>query len=86
MVDDTWFDALDLSLSVAFRREHWLPRVTATIAKVRAASRNPGLVVIVGGRAFTEMSGAAALVGADAGSASAWHVDEVILRELAAAH
>ncbi len=86
MVDDTWFDALDLSLSVAFRREHWLPRVTATIAKVRAASRNPGLVVIVGGRAFTEMTNAAALVGADAGASTAWHVDEVILRELAAAH
>ena len=86
MVDETWFDALDLSLSLAFRREHWLPRVTATIAKVREASRNPGLVIIVAGRAFNEMTNAAEMVGADAGTSTAWHVDEVILRELAAAH
>ncbi len=61
----SWFDALDLSLSPSFRREQWLPRVTQTIALARHASRNPALVVVVGGRIFAEDRTAAARVGAD---------------------
>jgi hypothetical protein len=86
LVDDTWFDALDLSLSPAFRRDHWLPRVSATIAKARRASRNPGLVIVVSGRVFAESGEAGAQVGADATSRTAFHVDELILRGLSAVH
>jgi hypothetical protein len=86
LVDDHWFDALDLSLSTAMRREHWLPRVAQTIAKARRASRNPGLVIIVGGRVFAELDDARAAVGADAGSRSAQHIEALILRGLALAH
>lgn len=65
LVSETWFDALDLSLSAAFRREHWLPRMTETIARARVASRNPKLIVSAGGRIFSESSGTAVHVGAD---------------------
>lgn len=71
MMAGNWFDALDLSLSTAFRRESWLPRVTKTIALARHASRNPALVVIVGGRIFAEDQHAIGQVGADAGSRTA---------------
>jgi hypothetical protein len=86
LVDDTWFDALDLSLSPAFQRRHWLPRVTATIAAARRASRNPGLVVVVGGRVFHEMQDATAIVGADAGSGTAVRVDALILGQMNGEH
>lgn len=65
LVSDTWFDALDLSLSAAFRREHWLPRMSETIVKVRGASRNPKLIVSAGGRLFSESNGRRVQVGAD---------------------
>lgn len=82
MVSSTWFDALDLTLSTAFRREHWLPRVAETIARVRAASRNPALVIITGGRVFAETSGKASEVSADAASSTASDVAPLILRSL----
>ena len=82
MVSSTWFDALDLTLSTAFRREHWLPRVTETIARVRAASRNPALVIIAGGRVFAETSAKASEVSADAASSTASDVAPLILRSL----
>jgi hypothetical protein len=78
LIAGTWFDALDLSLSPAFRRENWLPRVTQTIALARHASRNPALVVVVGGRVFAEDSGAGALVGADGSSSTALQTERVI--------
>jgi methanogenic corrinoid protein MtbC1 len=71
LVGDQWLDALDLSLSAVFRREHWLPRLADTIASLRAASQNPKLVVIVGGRLFAEDRDSWITVGADAASASA---------------
>jgi hypothetical protein len=74
----TWFDALDLSLSAAFAREHWLPRVTATIERARRASLNPALVVIVGGRVFTEQAEAGATVGADSASTTALDIQRLI--------
>ncbi len=77
-----WFDALDLSLSASFRREQWLPRVTKTIALARHASRNPALVVVVGGRIFAEDSTAGAQVGADGVSATAKHAERAIRRGL----
>jgi methanogenic corrinoid protein MtbC1 len=75
----TWFDVLDLSLSTAFRREHWLPRLAKTIDAARHASRNPTLVVIVGGRVFADHVAVGAQVGADAASTTALHVDQSIL-------
>jgi Sensors of blue-light using FAD len=80
MVSDTWFDALDLSLSASFRRENWLPRMTETIALARDASRNPKLIVTAGGRVFAEPNGALVQVGADVNGASALHGVPGILR------
>jgi hypothetical protein len=84
MMAGSWFDALDLSLSTAFRREHWLPRVTKTIALARHASRNPALVVVVGGRIFAEDRGAGAAVGADGTAGTAMSAERAIRAGLAA--
>ncbi len=78
LIAGTWFDALDLSLSPSFRREQWLPRVTQTIALARHASRNPALVVVVGGRIFAEDKTAGARVGADGTSATAMRTARAI--------
>ena len=78
LLSGRWFDALDLSLSPAFEREHWLPRMTQTIAFARAASRNPNLVVAVGGRAFVDQADRHTQVGADAGCASAQRIEAVL--------
>jgi len=78
MVAGSWFDALDLSLSASFRREHWLPRVEKTIALARHASQNPELVVVVGGRIFVEDQGAGKQVGADGISTTAMHAEQAI--------
>lgn len=75
-----WFDALDLSLSTAFRREHWLPRVAQTIAHARRASRNPDLAVVVSGRVFRDRSGAGSQVGANLASLTSVGVNQLILR------
>jgi hypothetical protein len=78
LLADTWFDALDLSLSAAFRREHWLPRVAKTITLARHASKNPAVVVVVGGRMFTEDGNAGAQVGADGTSQTAMRAGRTI--------
>ena len=78
LLADSWFDAMDLSLSASFRREHWLPRVTRTIALARHASRNPALVVVVGGRLFAEQREATAQAGADGTSATAYGAETAI--------
>ena len=82
LVSSSWFDVLDLSLSVALRREHWLPRVTQTIAHARRASQNPQLLVVVGGRVFAEQADAGTNVGANLASTTAGNVDREILRTL----
>jgi hypothetical protein len=82
LVANTWFDALDLSLSPALRREHWLPRMAETIRKARQASCNPALAVVVSGRVFGEKADACASVGADAFTASALQVERRIMRSL----
>ena len=86
MVSSSWFDVLDLSLSVALRREHWLGRVTETIAQARRASMNPALIVMVGGRVFLEQAEAGALVGANLTSTSAANVEQSILQTMSATH
>lgn len=82
LLSDTWFDALDLSLSCSLRREHWLPRMAETIARARDASRNPALVIMVGGRVFFEQGDASLRIGADASSASSWQTGPVLVSAL----
>lgn len=82
LLADTWFDALDLSLSVAYRRDSWLPRMRATIQHARAASRNPALVVVVGGRVFGAGNDAGQQVGADGCYSSALQVVSLIAQSL----
>ncbi len=82
MVSSNWYDALDLTLSTAFTRDHWMPRVAETIAQVRKASRNPALVIIVGGRGFMESTENGRQVGADYSSQTASDVAPLILQSL----
>jgi methanogenic corrinoid protein MtbC1 len=66
LVSTHWFDAIALTLSDVFTRRERLAALVKTITDVRAASRNPTMAVIVGGRAFrTEASRDAGRVGAD---------------------
>ncbi|MBU8543366.1 MULTISPECIES: BLUF domain-containing protein [Roseomonadaceae] len=80
LLSASWIDVLDLSLSAAFRREDSLPRLAKTIAKARRASRNPALLVVVGGRAFVEDGTAGPGVGADLASRSSENVDQRIIQ------
>ena len=83
LVATDWVDVLNLSLSIAFRRDDWLPRISQTVAEARRASRNPDLVVLVSGRVFFEEGSTAGLVGADLATRTAWRLDQAILRTLA---
>jgi methanogenic corrinoid protein MtbC1 len=66
LVRTHWFDAIALTLSDVFTRRERLAALVKTITDVRAASRNPTMAVIVGGRAFrAEPSRPADRVGAD---------------------
>jgi methanogenic corrinoid protein MtbC1 len=66
LVSTRWFDAIALTLSDVFTRRERLAALVKTITDVRAASRNPTMAVIVGGRAFrTEPTRDAGRVGAD---------------------
>ncbi len=78
----SWFDALDISVSPSFRRDSWLPKITKTIALARHASRNPALVVVVGGRIFTEDKDAGMKVGADGVSTTTRNTERTIQNSL----
>jgi hypothetical protein len=86
LVGDTWFDAVDLSSSIAFRREHLLPRMARSIAAARAASRNPAVIVVASGRVFFEAEQAhgtvAASVGADAGIPTAARIGATLMQAM----
>lgn len=82
MLSSNWVDILDLSLSAAFRREDSMPRLTGIIAGARRASRNPTLVVVVGGRAFVEDSAAGLDVGADLSSRTTRDIDRRMLQSI----
>ncbi|WP_428537609.1 BLUF domain-containing protein [Rhodopila sp.] len=75
----TWFDALDLSLSSALRREHWLGRISRTIAAARSASLNPNLAIVVSGRLFADQSADCDAVGADTAITTALQIRRAIL-------
>jgi hypothetical protein len=53
-----------------------------TIARARDASRNPALVIMVGGRVFFEQGDASLRIGADASSASSWQTGPVLVSAL----
>jgi len=82
LLAEDWVDVLDLSLSGALRREDSLPRLRTTIARARRASRNPALLVMVGGRLFVEEPGGGLEVGADLASETSRNVDQVMLEGL----
>ncbi len=72
LVSTHWFDAIALTLSDVFTRRERLAALVKTITDLRAASRNPTMAVIVGGRAFRgEPSREPDRVGADIHYASA---------------
>lgn len=76
------FDALDLSLSAAFRRTEAMPALGRSVRAARRASRNRGLVVVVGGRLFHDRPELGAELGADAGLRGAADVAGAILGQL----
>ncbi|MDP3231303.1 MAG: BLUF domain-containing protein [Myxococcales bacterium] len=78
LVAGEWFDALDLSLSSALRREDAVLRLERTIATARLASQNPALVVVVGGRVFTEPGRLASSVGADVNASQVLRLEAAI--------
>jgi hypothetical protein len=80
LLEADWFDVLDLTMSVSLQREHWLPRLAETIRIARRASRNPGLVVMVGGRLFADEDATGSDVAADGSNATASLIAADILR------
>lgn len=90
LLANTWVDALDLSMSTVFQREHRMGLLGETIAHARQASMNPKMVVVVSGRAFVSAgpdavadAGAAGRgVGADASFGSAVDAELTILTAL----
>jgi hypothetical protein len=74
LLAESWFDVLDLSLSPALQHRDSLPLMAETISGARAASLNPALTVVVGGRAFYEQCEGSLSVGADATTTSASQV------------
>ncbi|WP_376093168.1 BLUF domain-containing protein [Roseomonas sp. CCTCC AB2023176] len=72
---DRRYDALDLSLSPALPRTDRLPALARTVALARRVSRNPGIIVAVGGRLFAEGRAALRDVGADLASGALAHLD-----------
>jgi hypothetical protein len=85
LVAGSWFDAIDLSSSLALRREHRLPTMAASISAVRRASLNPALAVVVGGRVFVESTADLALaasIGANTGCIGAAQIAPALDRAL----
>ncbi len=67
LVRDAWFDVVGFSVACESR----LLKVRREIASVRRHAQNPRLVVLVGGRVFSENPELVARVGADGYAASA---------------
>jgi MerR family transcriptional regulator, light-induced transcriptional regulator len=79
LVEDNWFDAVDVSLSDAFNRGHWLPRLTSTIECIRQTSRNRDVAVVAAGRLFRGLDDDQLTpAGADAVCTSATDVEKII--------
>lgn len=82
MLSERWFDALDLTLSASFEQSEWLPTVSTTISRARAASRNRSLAVVVSGRIFHEYAEAGRRVSADGAIHSSRNISEEIVAAL----
>jgi methanogenic corrinoid protein MtbC1 len=67
LLTSSWFDVVGISLGA----EERLPALSTTISRVRKASRNPQLGVMVGGPVFVAQPGRFREVGADATAADA---------------
>ncbi|MEM9375576.1 MAG: BLUF domain-containing protein [Pseudomonadota bacterium] len=65
LVEQSWFDAVDISLSDVFRRKGDLQHLAETVAAIRAHSRNRKIAITVGGRAFRGDVGKLMDTGAD---------------------
>jgi methanogenic corrinoid protein MtbC1 len=80
MVRSHWFDLLGFSASCDSQQDE----VAASIDTVRKVSRNPGLMILVGGRLFIERPELVAAVGADgtapSGSAALLIADKALRR------
>jgi methanogenic corrinoid protein MtbC1 len=83
LLQSEWFDVLDLTMSVALQRAHWLPRLAETIRLARRASRNPDMVVMVGGRIFADAEATGNDVVANGSNATASHITADILQVMA---
>ena len=64
-ISNQWFEAVDISLSEVFRRDHWLYRVADTVKSIREASLNRDIAVTVGGRVFQDDFSKLLKTGAD---------------------
>jgi hypothetical protein len=64
-VQERSVDVLQLTLSDSLHGEDRMAELAATVRAVRRASVNPQLVVLLGGRAFSEQPGLAVVLGAD---------------------
>lgn len=77
-----WFEAVDISLSDVFRREHWLQRLAVTVAKIRANSLNRHIAITVSGRIFRDRHSLLAQTGADrlvlSASEIEWSITEAL--------
>ena len=80
LVSARGYDVIGLTVSV----ERHLAALPATIAGLRRASRNPDIIVLVGGRVFAADPGLAARVGADATASDAAAAVDVAEQMLAA--
>lgn len=67
LVREEWFDVVGFSVTCDSR----LSRLQREIRRVRAASRNPSVGVIVGGRVFNDQPALVARIGADASATDA---------------
>jgi len=67
LVSHTWFDMVGMSVSCSDRMD----RLAACIAKLRQASCNPSIAIMVGGPPFIEQPLLVAMVGADSTAADA---------------
>jgi len=68
-VSDEWFDMVGFSIGTELQFE----ALAATIRRVRKASRNPQVCVMVGGPLISDHPAHVALVGADAAATNAAH-------------
>jgi hypothetical protein len=58
-------DLLHIAISPVFCRDEQLPAIAAAVRRLRQASVNPRLLVVLGGQAFQDLPGLAVVLGAD---------------------